>query len=283
MGFKNNHTFILRRVTMKNFSRQINYSPDNIERSIVADNPIGTKYSDAEKKKLYREKEKLVNRFPELKKLLDIKTIHKFPIEGVKNFGRIGFLPPELVITDDRIKEMCHNQWWVPPLPGVKAHKKFMHCPGLNHHSSCPYFTPPAEKVRKILDKADIFIAFQTKLFSELGGVPWEWATINRLREEVEAIFGKKAVLRQFGAGPCQYCYPEPCLTMGKCRHPEKQVPALEAMGIACGQLCRDLSLITGDKSWEIKWIKHWGFPHQTPKKWKVIFGLAVKLPEKRK
>ncbi|HUT83451.1 MAG TPA: DUF2284 domain-containing protein [Thermodesulfobacteriota bacterium] len=265
---------------MNKVSKQINYCIDNIERSIVADTSIGTKYSAAQKKKLYREKEKLVNTFPALKKLLDIKTIHTFPVEGVKNFGRIGFLPIALVISDDRIKDMCQNQWWVPPMPGVKAAKKFMRCPGLGHHSSCPYFTPPAVKVRQMLDKADIFIVLQSTLFNYFGGVTWQWNTINTLREKIEALFGKKAVLRQFGAGPCQYCYPEPCLTMGKCRHPEKQVPALEAMGVPVAQLCRDLSLVTGDKSWEIKWIKHWGFPNQTPKKWKVNFALAVKLPK---
>lgn len=40
-----------------NFANRINYSIDNIERSIVADTPIGTRYSDSQKKKLYQEKE----------------------------------------------------------------------------------------------------------------------------------------------------------------------------------------------------------------------------------
>jgi hypothetical protein len=266
---------------MKTISKQINYSPDNIERSIVADNPVGTRYSDAKKKKLYGEKQKLVNALPELKKLLTIETIHTFPVEGVEHFGRAGFLPPQMVITDDRIKDMCQNMFWVNvPLPDGKPAKQFMRCPGLNHQSSCPYFTPPSDKVRAMLDSADIFIVLQSKLFDFFGSVPWQWGTINRLREEVDALLGKGAVLQQFGAGPCQYCSPEPCLAMGNCRNPEQRVPALEAMGIPVGQLCRDLSLVTGDKSWEIKWIKHFQFANQTPKKWKVVFGLAVKLPE---
>ena len=37
------------------FDRRVNYSIDNIERSIVADNPINNKYSDNQKKKLYGE------------------------------------------------------------------------------------------------------------------------------------------------------------------------------------------------------------------------------------
>jgi predicted metal-binding protein len=272
-----------------NFADRINYSIDNIERSIVADNPLSTKYSDAEKKKLYRGKEKLVNKFPPLKKLLDIRTIYKFPIDGVKNFGRIGFLPSELVITDDRIKEMCRNMLWTTfgsqkeRGKGKRGPKRFTRCPGLEKHSSCPYFTPPAKKVREKLDEADIFIALQTKLFNEVQDVRWQFLTINKLREEVETVLGKKAILQQFGAGPCQTCFPEPCLEMGKCRNPKKRVPALEAMGIPVAQLCRDMSLLTGKKAWEIKWIKHWGLPNMTPKKWKVAFGLAVKLPEKSK
>jgi hypothetical protein len=39
------------------------------------------------------------------------------------------------------------------------------------------------------------------------------------------------------------------------------------------------MALVTGNKAWEIKWIKHFGLPNMTPKKWKVVFGLAVKLP----
>jgi len=35
---------------------------------------------------------------------------------------------------------------------------------------------------------------------------------------------------------------------------------------------------LTGEKAWEIKWIKHWGLPTMTLKKWKVNFGLSVKL-----
>jgi predicted metal-binding protein len=265
------------------FADRINYSIDNIERSIVADAEVGTKYSEAEKKKLYREKEKLVNKFPALKKLLDIRTIHKFPIKGVENFGRIGFLPGKLVISDDRIKDMCRNQFWTTFLTTKKkGANRFTRCPGLEKRSSCPYFTPPAKKIRETLDQADIFITLQTKLFNELGPVQWEFQTINKLREEVESILGKKAVLQQFGAGPCQVCYPDPCLEMGKCRHPRKKAPALEAMGIPVGQLCRDMSLLTGDKAWEITWIKHFGLPNMTPKKWKVIFGLSVKLPKKK-
>ena len=264
-----------------NFAKRINYSIDNIERSIVADNTIGTKYSQVQKKKLHQGKERLLKKFPDLKKIIDIKHIHKYPINGVNNFARIGFLPSKLVISDDRIKDMCQNQFWTAFRGQRKAKRemRFTRCPGLEKHSSCPYFTPTAKKVRQKLDKADIFIALQTKLFNETKNIQWEFLTVNRLREEIESLFGKKAVIQQFGAGPCQSCFPHSCLGMGKCRNPRQQIPALEAMGVPVGQLCRDMSLLTGDKAWEIKWIKHFGLPNMTPKKWKVVFGLAVKLP----
>jgi len=264
-----------------NFAQRINYSIDNIERSIVADTQVSKKYSDAQKKKLYQQKAKLLDKYPEVKKIIDIRYIHKYPIEAVKNFGRIGFIPPELVISDDRIKDMCRNQFWTTFITRTtkkRSQLRFTRCPGLEKHSSCPYFTPPAKKVREMLDRSDIFIVLQTKLFSEMGGVQWEFRTINRFREDVEKFLGKKAIIKQFGAGPCQVCYPHPCLEKGKCRSPKKQVPALEAMGIPVAQLCRDMALLTEDKAWEIKWIKHFGLPNMTPKKWKVVFALAVKL-----
>ena len=263
------------------FANRINYSIDNIERSIVADTLVGTKYSNSQKKKLYREKEKALNKFPELEKIINIRHIHKYPIKGVKIFSRIGIIPSKFVISDNRIKDMCQNQFWTAfrRQRKRKGELRFTRCPGLEQHSSCPYFSPPAEKVREKLDKADIFIALQTKLFNEVKDIEWEYLTINRLREEVESLIGKKAIIQQFGAGPCQSCHPLPCLGMGKCRDPRKQAPALESMGVPVGQLCRDMALLTGDKAWEIKWIKHFGLPNMTPKKWKVLFGLAVKLP----
>jgi len=267
-----------------NFVDRINYSIDNIERSIVADSAIGTKYSEAQKKKLYLEKEKQLNKFPKLKTILDIRYIHKFPIKGVENFARIGFLPSELVISDERIKDMCQNQFWTTfRTQKRKGEIRFTRCPGLEKHSSCPYFTPPAERIRQRLDKADIFIVLQTRLFNQTKDIQWEFLTINRLREEIESLLGEKAIIQQCGAGPCQSCYPQTCLGMGKCRNPKQLTPALEAVGIPVGQLCRDMALLTGNKSWEIKWIKHFGLPNMTPKKWKVVFGLAVKLSTNRR
>ncbi len=50
------------------FDNRINYSIDNIERSIAADNPISKKYTVNQKKKLYQQKLKMLDNYPELKK-----------------------------------------------------------------------------------------------------------------------------------------------------------------------------------------------------------------------
>jgi hypothetical protein len=262
------------------FDNRINYSIDNIERSIAADNPISKKYTVKQKKNLYQQKLKMLDNYPELKKIINIKYIHDYPIEGIENWGRIGIIPPEFIISDDRIKDMCRYQLWTNFVSRTtnKREWRFTRCPGIETASACPYFTPPAKKVRELFGKSDIFIIMQTKLFTDYGGVQWEFKTITRFREDVQKALGKRAVMQTFGAGPCQICYPKGCLENGKCRHKKLQVPSLEAMGIPVGQLCRDMALLTGDKSWELKWIKHWGLPTMTLKKWKVNFGLAVKL-----
>jgi hypothetical protein len=267
------------------FDNRINYFIDNVERSIAADNPLSVRYTNEQKKKIYQQKLKMLANYPELKKIIDIKHIHNYPIEGVKNWGRIGIIPPEIVISDDRIKDMCRYQFWTGFVRRTRKKRewRFTRCPGLESASACPYFTPPAKKVRELLDRSDIFIVMQTKLFADYGGVQWEFKTITRFREDVQKVLGKRAVLQTFGAGPCQICYPRGCLENGKCRNMALQVPSMEAMGIPVGRLSRDMALLMGNKAWEIKWIKNWGLPTMTPKKWKVHFGLAVKLPEKRK
>ena len=87
------------------FDNRINYSIDSIERSIVADNPISKKYSDAQKKKLYQQQLKMLDKHPGLKKMISLRYIYKYPIKGIKNWGRIGIVPPEIIISDDRIKD----------------------------------------------------------------------------------------------------------------------------------------------------------------------------------
>jgi hypothetical protein len=259
---------------------RINYSIDNIERSIAADTEISKKYSEEQKKALYTQKCTMLNKHPQLKKMVDINYIYNYPIENAQNWGNIGIVPSEIVISDERIKDMCRYQFWTNFI-SKKTNKRewrFTRCPGIETASACPYFSPPASKVREKLDNSDIFIFAQTKPFADYGGVQWQYKVITQYCEDIEKVLGKEAVVQRFGAGPCQICHPEGCLENGNCRNPEKQVPALESMGIPVGTLCRDMALLTGDRSWEITWIKHWGLETQFPKVWKVHFGIAVKL-----
>ncbi len=259
---------------------RINYSIDNIERCIASDTDIYRTYTDEHKKALLVKKLAILDKYPLLKKMIDINYIYSYPFENVQNWGKIGIMPPEVVISDERIKDMCRYQFWTNFISRKTNQRewRFTRCPGIEKASACPYFSPPAQKVRELLDSSDIFIFAQTKPFADYGGVQWQYKVITQYCEDLEKILGEKAVVQRFGAGPCQICHPEGCLDNGDCRNPDKQVPALESMGIPVGQLCRDMSLLTGDKEWELTWIRRWGLETQFPKVWKVHFGVAVKL-----
>ena len=267
------------------FDDRINYSIENVERSIALDTEISKKHTEEQKKKLYKKKLAMLDTYPQLKKMIDINYIYNYPLENVQNWGKIGIIPPEIVITDDRIKDMCRYQFWTNFISRTtnKREWRFTRCPGLETASACPYFSPPAKKVREMLDNSDIFIVAQTKPFCDYSGVQWQYKVITQYCEDLQKMLGKEAVVQRSGAGPCQICYPEGCLENGDCRNPEKQVPALESLGIPVAQLCRDMALLTNDKSWELTWIKHWGLEAQWPKVWKVHFGIAIKLDGAKK
>lgn len=267
---------------MKFESNRTNYSIDAIERSIVMDNKIGSLPLET-KQKLYDDAMAKLGKYPDLIKILDIRHLHTYPVKGVKNFARVGVLPSKLVISDERIRDMCRNPFWnnIGPYGEPEGEIRFTPCPNLAIHSSCPYYSPSAKEVRAKLDEADIFVAIQTKLFNSLDNA-FQFPPLHRLRKEINSLLGAGAVIQNFGNGPCQACR-QPCLGMGECRSPEIQTPALESQGVAVGQLNRDLAFFTGDKSWEIKFLKHFGLPNMTPRKWKFNIGLAIKLPGKGK
>jgi hypothetical protein len=262
------------------FDDRMSYSIDTIERSIVADTEAYTKYTAEQKKQLYQEKHRLLDKHPKLKAMVDVNYLYGYPVDGVEKWGKVDICPPELIVSDDRIKDMCTLPFWTDFV--VRENKerqwRFTRCPGVEKHSSCPYHSAPAATVREMLADSDLFIFVQTKEFSEFGGVQWQYQTIKRYCDELEQVLGKGAVVQRFGAGPCQHCYPDPCKHDGKCREKKHQVPAMESMGFAMGHLCRDMALITGDASWKLTWIKRWQLETQWPKVWKVHFGVAVKL-----
>ena len=215
----------------------------------------------------------------ELKQVLSIEHIRKYPIPFAKRAARIGIIPPELVVVDSRIQDMCILPFWTYYGSGEGS---FSRCGGVGTFSCCPPFSLKAEKVQALIDRADIFAVLQTRAAVNVGNDPGaQFRMINRLVDEVNACLGRKAVIQKFAGGPCFACYPESCLCEGQCRAPELKVPSLEGMGICVDQLCKDMALLTGDEKWKVNWIKGFGADTQTPKVWKATVGLAIQLREK--
>ena len=254
-----------------------NYSIENIAQSIVRDNPTGKKYSQEDKKNLYQERLRLLEGFPKLKEIISLLHINKYGISWSKKVTRLAVLPPEIIVVDSRIQDMCYLPFWTYYGSGEGS---FSRCAGVDSFSCCPPFNPKVEKVQAKLDKANIFLALQTRQSSIFGGGdPGAlFQTLNRLTEEINSLMGKGAVVQKFGGGPCFACYPEVCEGGGKCNAPHLKIPSLEGMGVCVDQLCKDLAFLTEDKSWKITWIKGFGTPEQKPKRMKATVGLAIKL-----
>ena len=255
-----------------------NYSIENIAQSIVRDNPTGKKYSQEDKKRLYEGKLQLLEGFPELREILSLKHVHSLTIPRAKKIGLCAVVPPEIIVVDSRIQDMCYLPFWTYYGSGEGS---FGRCSGVGAFSCCPPFNPKAEKVQAMLDRADIFFALQFKpmVIGTGPGDPGEqFRLMNLLADEINGLLGNGAVVQKFAGGPCFACYPEECLWEGKCRAPQKKVPSLEGMGVCVDQLCKDIAFLTGDDQWKITWIKGFGTEEQIPKKGKGTLGLAIRL-----
>jgi predicted metal-binding protein len=274
-------------------AKKINYDIRNIHDCIVQASEDYQKISKAEKKKLYREGLDRVQKNPDLKEILSMDHIHGYDVKGVKNFARIGILPPELIVIDERIRDMCLNQFWMGnPITRVND---FARCPAYGNRPCCPPFSPSSRKTKKLLDRSDVFVMLQTKLIgnealpvqtegpkSEASPDPywnWQYGTMLKLEEDLKSALGKSRVLAKYGAGPCVICGVTGCTMDETCKQPDKKFCAVESVGMAAGQMCTDMAYLSGDKRWEINWIKRWTLPTQTPEKFKFVFGLALKVP----
>ncbi len=264
---------------------QITYGVEAIHDCIVQDTDTYKKFgSKAKKRAVYREKKKLLDKHPAVKKMIDPKFVRSLNPERGKYVGKVDWMPPQLVITDQRIREMCRNMFFYPKEFAEKTGRSFGPCPGFGNMSACPMFSLPPEKIRPKLDKADIFIGMQSKYFVDRAEIPgWHEFLLRKLQKEIEQVEGVGAVTVAFGAGPCQLCHPKECLGGGECRVPNERLFALEAVGIPVGQLCKDMALLTGNDDWKLRWIKYFGTPRQTLKRWKLVSGLAVRLNGKRR
>jgi len=255
-----------------------NYSIENIAQSIVRDNPAGRRYGPEEKRKLYEGRLERLERFPELKEILSLDQIRSLPLPRAKSIAHVAIIPPEIVVVDSRIQDMCSLPFWTYYGSGEGS---FSRCAGVGAFSCCPPFSPGAEKVQVLLDGSDVFYTLQFKpmVVGSGSGDPGEqFRLMNLLVDEIDARMGKGSVVQKFGGGPCFACYPEVCLCEGKCGAPLLKVPSLESMGVCVDHLCKDAALLTGDETWKITWIKGFGTEGQTPKKSKGTMALAIRL-----
>jgi len=259
---------------------RIAYSIPVICDCIIRDTEVYRTY-DSRTKKLarYHQKQKLLDSHPAIKKIIDVKFIRSLDNRRGKYVGRVGWMPAELIITDQRIREMCRNMFTLPKSYAEKTGIGFGPCPGHGKMSACPPFSYTAHEAREKFDAADIFIALQSVYFTlppKIRG--WQDVLLHRVKKEIEKQAGEGTVTAAFGAGPCQLCNPNPCLGGGECRIPEKRLFALESVGVPVARLCDDMTLLTGDKGWKIRFMKYYGTPKQSHKEWKLTFGIAVKL-----
>jgi hypothetical protein len=264
---------------------KVAYGIGVIQSCIARDTDVSKKFNAKGKKDaLYRKKKKLLDKHREIKEMIDLKFVKSLNRERGKYVNKVDWIPSELLITDSRIQGMCRNLFTYSKIYQEKTGLSFGPCPGFNTMSACPPFSPSPEKTRAKLDKADIFIAIQSKYFIEPPEIAgWHDFLINKFKKEIEKVEGTGSVTVTFGAGPCQVCRPQPCLGGGDCRVPKKRIFALESSGVPVGRLCEDMALMTGNGGWKIRWIKYIGTPGQTSKRWKTTAGLAVKLNGKKK
>ncbi len=258
-----------------------NYSIENIAQSIVRDNPTGKKYTREDKRKLYEGRLLLRDESPRLKDILSLEHVHSCDNPWAKTVARVAVIPPEIIVVDSRIQDMCYLPFWVY---SGSDESSFGRCACLGGFSSCPPFAPKAEKVQEKLDKADIFFALQTKpsIPHEAEDPGRQFRLLNGLADEVNTLLGKGAVVQKFSGGPCFACFPEFCIGEGKCQAPHLKISSLEAQGVCADQLCKDLAFLTGDEDWKITWIKGFGTPDQRPKRAKGVAGLAITLKPER-
>ncbi|MCP4715815.1 MAG: hypothetical protein GY868_11915, partial [Deltaproteobacteria bacterium] len=216
---------------------------------------------------------------PELSSILSLKHIRSYPIKGSRFFARIGILPPELVVVDQRIKDLCSLPFWTRyEDPAGKVYQHFNKCPGVGRLPGCPPNSPDVAKVQTKIDSSDLFIVLQTKLQAERWDTRWKFDVLHRLAKDIRAALNREAVKEIYGSGPCTACRKQDCMHELPCKSPSLKTISLESMGICVDRLCSDLALLSGDKRWQLTWLKHFGLPQQTPKQWKYVEAIAVKL-----
>jgi hypothetical protein len=200
-------------------------------------------------------------------------------IPGAETIARLGVLPPDMVIVDQRFVDMCRLPFWTVYNDTKGAvYRRFGPCSGCDRLPGCPPNAPSIEDTRRRLARSDIFIVVQTRRLCERWATSWKFAILHRLADDIRALLGCDAVTGVFGSGPCEACTAQWCRHGEPCRTPALKTASLESCGICVDRLCSDLALLTGNAAWTIRWLKHFGLPQQTPKTWKYVMGLSVHL-----
>jgi len=258
----------------------VNYSIKNIIDCILADSRAARCLSQKRKETLYAATLQTLNQQPALTKLLSVSHLHAYPIQGAKYFTRIGVLPPGLIIVDERFRNMCALPYWTLYRDNKgAAYRRFDRCPGYGWLPGCPPHSPSVENVKKVLDISTHFIVLQTRLLQERWETGWKFSVLHRLAKEIEAVCGQDTVTGTFGSGPCGACKAQHCLYHEGCKNPELKTASLESMGICVDRICSDLALLTGNRAWKLKWLRHFGLPQQKPRQWKYVEAISLKLP----
>ncbi len=260
----------------------INYSIRNIEQCIAMDTKIGKELDDQKKKELFKNVQARLEKRPDIVEYLTVENLNKLPGPGI--FEKVGFMPPEIVVLDERVKEMCALPFWQEfALDGTRV-KKYAKCPGYGVHFSCPPHGPE----RLIKDKEDLnnsnaFFLLESSPQSvdtlAGGAAPWQAEFLYELKQQMDQKFGTGTLIQTYAAGPCQACHPNLCVTVkGECLEPDKKTRSMEAVGMPCAVICDDMAMLCGDDSWKITYIQHWGLPEQTPLTYKLLWAATLKI-----
>ncbi len=261
----------------KNKKLPVNYSVANIVACILQDNRKVKGLSRAKKERLYNACRKKLEHLPKLADIVSISRIKRCGIDGAENFVRLGVLPPELVIIDQRFKDLCALPFWtVYNDKKGNIYRRFDKCPGHGFFPCCPPNSRPVEDVQQVMDRSSLFIVLQTRLIDMRWQNDWRFTVLHRLARDIRKALGPDSVTGIYGAGPCGACAKQPCRWGNPCKTPALRTSALESMGICVDQLCRDMADLSGNKSWRLTWLKHYGLPQQHPKKWKFVEAISV-------
>jgi len=256
------------------------YSVRTIVHCILTDNPKACRYTTAHKRSAYRACRARLEALPRLLQTLQLRRLHAHASEKARFFARIGVLPPELVIVDERFKHLCMLPYWtIHADQHGRAYRSYGMCPGYGRLPGCPPDSVPVGTVQSLVDQSDFFVVLQTRLHNDRPSDTWRFDVLHGLSRDIEHVLGRGSVVAKFGAGPCNACAARHCLYGQPCKTPRLQTVSLESAGICVDRLCSDLALLTNNPAWRLTWLKHFGFPQQTPRKWKYVEALAVRLP----